>query len=128
MGIRDVGSMEMFLIDNQTGETTKVETLNCKVDVASVGVENKNSQLIKDGDSFSFHSSGGWSMGLQNVELDDSWDNLVRTHPRFDATVSSIQLPKGKTKVPKKKRIQKKWKKRYGREVTYKNCVWGGDI
>lgn len=69
----------------------------------------------------------GFTATLENVEINPEFINMLRP-TKFTVVGIGYLLPRG-NKLPKKKRIRKKWMKKYRQEFTLENCmlVQGGN-
>lgn len=64
-----------------------------------------------------------YSMTLENVEINEDFIGILMPRDRkFTLIGTGFYLPRG-TKVPKKKRLHKKWVKKYQKSFTLNDCV-----
>lgn len=63
----------------------------------------------------------GFTATLENVEINPEFINMMRP-TKFTVVGVGCKLPRG-NKLPKKKRIRKKWMKKYRQEFILENCI-----
>ena len=74
---------------------------------------------IESGDSVVLSSGRGVTMNLKNVQMDVS--AFFPYDKTFRVEYEGYKFPKGK-KMPKSKRLRKKWKKKYFHKGTIEDC------
>lgn len=79
---------------------------------------------LKDGENLSLFSlSNGATIHMENAHINtDFLDTFIAKDRKFRVEGTGYKYPRGNT-LPKKKRIRKKWMKKYHRSFIYDNCV-----
>lgn len=100
--------------------------INGKVicDVKPVEVECKPATRELKNESKLFTYSREYSATLKDVRFDQDRVHKFSEDIKFTLTGQRYDFPRG-NKLPKKKRIRKKWKKKYLKEFTLDNCTIG---
>lgn len=83
---------------------------------------------VRNGDGLTFLSlRNGASVKLNSVEIDKNLiGNTISNHQEFSICGIGYHLPR-RNKLPKKKRLRKKWLKKYGKEFIIDRCVITSD-
>lgn len=77
---------------------------------------------IKNGENITLFNRE-FSCTLEDVEINEEFiGKLFPSNKTFTVVGTGYKLPKG-NKLPKKKRIRKKWMKKYGHEFKLEDCI-----
>lgn len=87
---------------------------------ASYQTVNIEQEDLRDRDSISFGNVEVVGT-MSGIEFNKDYLSEIKSGMRVDVVGSGIQLPPGK-KMPKKKRLRKKWSKKYLKEFRFNNC------
>ncbi|KDN91290.1 hypothetical protein MF621_004094 (plasmid) [Bacillus velezensis] len=87
---------------------------------AKVEVERE----VKSGDSITLFNKE-FSCTLKNVEVNKEFEGKILPYNKtYNLFGTVYKLPRGK-ELPKKKRIRKKWMKKYRQDFRLDNCILG---
>lgn len=107
------GSDVIVMFDGE--KLGELQTFNA--DISNIP-ENKE---IKNGDNMKLFNRE-YSMTLENVQINpDFVGNLINMNTAFTVKGTGYKLPRG-NKLSKKKRLRKKWMKRYSYDFEFDNC------
>lgn len=94
-----------------------------KLDVSMADIEYSSPAeefAIKDGQDLRF-TSKSYSGTLENVQISSEFkDMIIDSSQHFKVVAESFSFPRG-NKLPKKKRIRKKWMKKYYKKIELDN-------
>lgn len=95
----------------------KMQTPEVNIEYEDQELRNSNGMVLH-----TFTRSKTYSIELQNVQIDKGFINQTIDKSRgYKVVGEGYKLPRG-NKLPKKKRIRKKWKKKYGYTFELDNC------
>lgn len=91
----------------------------------TVVVERKEEEYVDlSQKNFTLMSPMGVTVDLKDVEIDPNFTGtLFSKERRLRVEAIGYKFPRGK-KLPKKKRLRKKWMKKYGKKITLDNCYF----
>lgn len=87
-------------------------------------IEYTSELEVKNGDNLKFFNRE-YSGTMKNVEINTEFISTLTPRQYYTVIGKGYNLPRG-NRLPKKKRIRKKWMKKYIREFTLENCVIEG--
>lgn len=97
------------------------EVANLQAIEATYEAQDEGNEF-KNGDNLRLYNNQ-YSFTMKNVQINPDYINKIRSlDSHYTILMTGYDLPRGK-RLPKKKRIRNKWIKKYGRAVTYENCV-----
>jgi hypothetical protein len=71
---------------------------------------------------YTYVKSKTYSAKLENVTFDTNYFNKHKPENRYKVVATGLKLPKG-IRMPKTKRLIKKYKKKYTYTIEFDNCV-----
>lgn len=84
----------------------------------TVEVHREEDRIVKSGDNIRVISEKGATITLDNIQIDETL--MIAPSRRFTIVATGYKYPRNRK--PKSKRLIKKWKKKYGKEMTFYNC------
>lgn len=88
-----------------------------------VSITHPEEVEVKDGDVLSLFNKD-FTITLKDIELSEEFANTLMSDGLYTVVGTGYKFPRG-NKFPKKKRLRKKWMKKYAHEFVLENCVLG---